>query len=99
MQWKCRYKLPVHWVCCFDFLFGIVFFVCATVRFKFKLLNALCRFTISGRIVGAVGARSYSKDGGPSGVKVDLLSDSDELVASALTSSTGGYSFVNIIPG
>ncbi|XP_051224560.1 uncharacterized protein [Lolium perenne] len=56
-------------------------------------------FTISGRIVGAVGARSCSKDGGPSGVKVDLLSDSDELVASALTSSTGGYSFVNIIPG
>ncbi|KAM0833417.1 hypothetical protein ACQ4PT_064262 [Festuca glaucescens] len=81
------------------FLFCIVFYVCTIVRFKFKLLNPLCRFTISGRIVGAVGARSCSKDGGPSGVKVDLLSDSDELVASALTSSTGGYSFVNIIPG
>ncbi|CAM0881057.1 unnamed protein product [Alopecurus aequalis] len=56
-------------------------------------------FTISGRIVGAVGAKSCSNDGGPSGVKVDLLSDSDEFVASALTSLTGGYSFVNIIPG
>ncbi|KQK04071.1 nodal modulator 1 [Brachypodium distachyon] len=56
-------------------------------------------FTISGKIVGAVGGKSCSKDGGPSGVKVELLSDSDELVASALTSSTGGYSFVNIIPG
>uniref|UniRef100_A0A453EWB4 Carbohydrate-binding-like fold protein n=1 Tax=Aegilops tauschii subsp. strangulata TaxID=200361 RepID=A0A453EWB4_AEGTS len=56
-------------------------------------------FTVSGKIVGAVGGKSCSKDGGPSGVKVELLSDLDELVASALTSSTGGYAFVNIIPG
>ncbi|KAL6850380.1 hypothetical protein ACP4OV_021007 [Aristida adscensionis] len=56
-------------------------------------------FMISGKVVGAVGGKSCSKYGGPSGVKVELTSDSDELVASALTSSTGEYSFANIIPG
>ena len=54
---------------------------------------------ISGKVVGAVGGKSCSKRGGPSGVKVELLTDSDELVASALTSSSGEYSFTNIIPG
>ncbi|KAG2597104.1 hypothetical protein PVAP13_5KG190200 [Panicum virgatum] len=56
-------------------------------------------FMISGKVVGAVGGKSCSKRGGPSGVKVELLTDSDELVASALTSSSGEYSFTNIIPG
>uniref|UniRef100_A0A0E0JHI4 Carbohydrate-binding-like fold n=1 Tax=Oryza punctata TaxID=4537 RepID=A0A0E0JHI4_ORYPU len=56
-------------------------------------------FMISGKVVGAVGGKSCSKYGGPSGVKVELLTNSDELVASALTSSTGEYSFANIIPG
>ncbi|XP_062197301.1 uncharacterized protein LOC133900188 [Phragmites australis] len=56
-------------------------------------------FMISGKVVGAVGGKSCRKDGGPSGVKVELTSDSDELVASALTSSTGEYLFTNIIPG
>jgi hypothetical protein len=54
---------------------------------------------ISGKVVGAVGGKSCSKHGGPSGVKVELSTNSDELVASALTSSTGEYSFANIIPG
>ena len=54
---------------------------------------------ISGKVVGPVGGKSCSKRGGPSGVKVELLTDSDELVASALTSSSGEYSFTNIIPG
>ncbi|TVU21253.1 hypothetical protein EJB05_30878 [Eragrostis curvula] len=56
-------------------------------------------FMISGKVVGAVAGKSCSKDLGPSGVKVELMSDSDELVASALTSSTGEYSFANILPG
>ncbi|XP_052152388.1 uncharacterized protein LOC127770634 [Oryza glaberrima] len=56
-------------------------------------------FMISGKVVGAVGGKSCSKHGGPSGVKVELSTNSDELVASALTSSTGEYSFANIIPG
>ena len=54
---------------------------------------------ISVKVVGPVGGKSCSKRGGPSGVKVELLTDSDELVASALTSSSGEYSFTNIIPG
>uniref|UniRef100_A0A0D9V022 Carbohydrate-binding-like fold protein n=1 Tax=Leersia perrieri TaxID=77586 RepID=A0A0D9V022_9ORYZ len=56
-------------------------------------------FMISGKVLGAVGGKSCSKYGGPSGVKVELLTDSDDLVASALTSSSGEYSFANIIPG
>jgi protocatechuate 3,4-dioxygenase beta subunit len=32
-------------------------------------------------------------------VKIELMTDSDELIASALTSSSGEYSFTNIIPG
>jgi hypothetical protein len=54
---------------------------------------------ISGKVFGAVGSKSCLKAGGPSGVKLELLSDSDELVAFASTSSTGEYSFANIIPG
>ncbi|KAL5228006.1 hypothetical protein ABZP36_016271 [Zizania latifolia] len=56
-------------------------------------------FMISGKVMGAVGGKSCSKIGGPFGIKVELLTDSDELVVSALTSSTGEYSFANIIPG
>jgi hypothetical protein len=54
---------------------------------------------ISGKVLGAVGGKSCLKAGRPSGVNVELMSDSDELVASASTSSTGEYSFANIIPG
>ncbi|CAD6238726.1 unnamed protein product [Miscanthus lutarioriparius] len=56
-------------------------------------------FMISGKVVGAVGGKSCSKGGGPAGVKVELTTDSDELIASASTSSSGEYSFTNIIPG
>lgn len=58
------------------------------------------RFTISGRVVGAIGGESCSlKNGGPSNVKVDLLSNTGDLVSSVLTSSSGSYLFKNIIPG
>ncbi|KAL6978261.1 hypothetical protein U1Q18_019929 [Sarracenia purpurea var. burkii] len=64
------------------------------INFKFT------GFTISGRVVGAVGGESCStKNGGPSNVNVELLSLTDDLVSSVLTSSTGSYSFTNIIPG
>ncbi|CAJ1874972.1 unnamed protein product [Sphenostylis stenocarpa] len=57
-------------------------------------------FTISGRVVGAVGGESCSvKSGGPSNVKVELLTLSGDLVSSVLTSSSGSYLFTNIIPG
>ena len=55
---------------------------------------------ITGRVKGAVGGKSCSnKEGGPSDVKVQLLSPSDDVIASAFTSTTGDYSFVNIVPG
>lgn len=54
---------------------------------------------ISGKVVGPVGGKSCSKGGGPADVKVELMTDSDEWVASASTSSSGEYSFPNIIPG
>lgn len=58
------------------------------------------RFTLSGRVVGAVGGEScLSKEGGPSNVKVELLSLTDDVISSVFTSSVGGYSFTNIIPG
>ncbi|KAL2485720.1 Carbohydrate-binding-like fold [Abeliophyllum distichum] len=57
-------------------------------------------FTTSGRVVGAVGGDSCShKNGGPSNVNVELLSPSGDVVSSILTTSTGSYSFTNIIPG
>nr|KYP47590.1 Nodal modulator 1 [Cajanus cajan] len=57
-------------------------------------------FTISGRVVGAVGGESCPvQNGGPSNVKVELLSLSGDLVSSVLTSSSGSYLFTNIIPG
>ncbi|PIA38038.1 hypothetical protein AQUCO_02900110v1 [Aquilegia coerulea] len=57
-------------------------------------------FTASGRVVGAVGGESCSsKDGGPSDVKVELLSTTDDIIYSALTASLGTYVFTNIIPG
>ncbi|KAM0954506.1 putative carboxypeptidase-like, regulatory domain superfamily, immunoglobulin-like protein [Dioscorea sansibarensis] len=57
-------------------------------------------FMITGRVKGAVGGKSCSKkEGGPSDVKVQLLSPSDDVIASAFTSTTGDYSFVNIVPG
>ncbi|KAG9457834.1 hypothetical protein H6P81_002342 [Aristolochia fimbriata] len=57
-------------------------------------------FTISGRVMGAVGGESCSlKDGGPLDVKVELFSPTNDVIASTLTSSAGDYSFTNIIPG
>lgn len=57
-------------------------------------------FTISGRVVGAIGGESCSlKNGGPSNVNIELLSPSGDLISSVLTSSEGSYSFNNIIPG
>lgn len=59
-----------------------------------------CRFTISGRVVGAVGGEScLVKDGGPSNVNVELLSHDGDLISSVVTSSGGSYLFKNIIPG
>jgi len=50
--------------------------------------------------VGAVGGESCSiKNGGPSNVKVELLSLSGDLVSSVSTSSSGSYLFTNVIPG
>ncbi|XP_031497491.1 uncharacterized protein LOC116262346 [Nymphaea colorata] len=57
-------------------------------------------FTLSGRVHGAVGGEScHVRNGGPSNVKVELLSVADDIVSSALTSSTGAYDFKNIVPG
>ncbi|XP_028797029.1 nodal modulator 1 isoform X2 [Neltuma alba] len=57
-------------------------------------------FTISGRVVGAVGRESCSvKNGGPSNVEVALLSPAGDLFSSVLTSSSGSYLFTNIFPG
>lgn len=57
-------------------------------------------FTLSGRVVGAVGGESCShKNGGPSNINVDLLSPTGDLISSVLTSPVGTYSFMNIVPG
>lgn len=58
-------------------------------------------FTVSGRVVGAVGGESCShKSGGPSSVTVELLHQpSGAIASSVLTSNDGSYSFTNIIPG
>lgn len=57
-------------------------------------------FMISGKVLGAIGGESCSvKAGGPSDVKVDLLTSSGDLIASAFTSAVGHYTFDNIIPG
>ncbi|XP_034210549.1 nodal modulator 1 isoform X2 [Prunus dulcis] len=57
-------------------------------------------FSISGRIVGAVGGGSCSvKNGGPSNIEVELLSDTGDVVSSVPTSAGGNYLFKNIIPG
>lgn len=64
------------------------------------LLSRCCSLTLTGRIVGAVSGDSCShKDGGPSNVKVGLVTPSGDVVASVSTTSTGSYSFNNIIPG
>lgn len=65
----------------------------ADINFRFT------GFMISGKVLGAVGGESCSiKAGGPSNVKVDLLSPSDDLIGSAFTSA-GQYSFTNVNPG
>lgn len=66
----------------------------ADINFRFT------GFMISGKVLGAIGGEScLAKTGGPSEVKVDLLTPSDDIIASAFTSSVGQYSFSNIIPG
>ncbi|XP_062006215.1 uncharacterized protein LOC133723403 [Rosa rugosa] len=57
-------------------------------------------FSVSGRVLGAVGGESCAlQNGGPSDIKVELLSDSGDVVSSVSTSSGGSYLFKNIIPG
>ncbi|KAF8074467.1 hypothetical protein N665_1101s0028 [Sinapis alba] len=57
-------------------------------------------FTLSGKVLGAVGGESCMiKNGGPSDVNVELLSSDGDPIASVLTSSDGSYLFKNIIPG
>lgn len=57
-------------------------------------------FSLSGRVVGAVGGDSCpNKNGGPSNVKIELQSPEGDVVTSVLTSPTGSYSFINIVPG
>ncbi|KFK35418.1 hypothetical protein AALP_AA5G281800 [Arabis alpina] len=57
-------------------------------------------FTLSGKVLGAVGGESCTiKNGGPADVNVELLSSDEEPIASVLTSSDGSYLFKNIIPG
>ncbi|KAF6143366.1 hypothetical protein GIB67_001310, partial [Kingdonia uniflora] len=66
----------------------------ADINFRFT------GFKISGRVKGAVGGEScLVKDGGPPGVKVELLSPEDDTITSVFTSADGSYSFTNIIPG
>ncbi|KAL6566802.1 hypothetical protein OROMI_015206 [Orobanche minor] len=56
-------------------------------------------FTLSGRVVGAVSGGSCSHiSGGPTNVNVKLSSPSGNVVSSVSTTSTGSYSFQNIIP-
>lgn len=57
-------------------------------------------FSISGKVVGAVGGESCSStNAGPSNVNVELLDSSGNILSSVLTSVAGTYSFTNIIPG
>ncbi|KAL6576944.1 hypothetical protein OROMI_011220 [Orobanche minor] len=57
-------------------------------------------FTLSGRVVGAVSGGSCPHiSGGPTSVNVKLSSPSGNVVSSVSTTSTGSYSFQNIIPG
>ncbi|KAJ3676057.1 hypothetical protein LUZ60_003469 [Juncus effusus] len=66
----------------------------ADINFKFT------GFMLAGRVVGASGGESCaSKNNGPAGVRVDLLSPSGDLISHSLTSKTGEYSFPNVIPG
>ncbi|KAJ4775918.1 Nodal modulator 1 [Rhynchospora pubera] len=66
----------------------------ADINFKFT------GFMISGQVLGTVGAHTCQLNNhGPSGVRVDLLSPSGDLLSHVFTSHTGHYSFPNVIPG
>ncbi|KAJ3691869.1 hypothetical protein LUZ61_021033 [Rhynchospora tenuis] len=66
----------------------------ADINFKFT------GFMISGRLLGPVGGPTCQlSNHGPSGVRVDLLSPSGDLVSHVFTSHSGHYSFPNVIPG
>ncbi|KAL3531546.1 hypothetical protein ACH5RR_010868 [Cinchona calisaya] len=57
-------------------------------------------FTLSGRVMGAVGEDSCpNKNGGPSNVNIDLLSTTGDILSSVSTTSAGTYTFMNVIPG
>ncbi|KAL6582628.1 hypothetical protein OROMI_004706 [Orobanche minor] len=59
----------------------------------------LSLFTLSGRVVGAFSGGGCSHiSGGPTNVNVKLSSPSGNVVSSVSTTSTGSYSFQNIIP-
>lgn len=57
-------------------------------------------FTISGRVLGAVGAESCPEiNGGPANVKVELISTNNDLSNAVFTSQGGSYRFTNITSG
>lgn len=89
-QWRGNISLLQ---CLYCFLLSFIIWI-------ISLSHCFCRFTVSGRIVGNVGGEScFLKDGGPSNVKVELLSPAGDVVSSALSTPRGIYSFTNIIPG
>lgn len=71
------------------------------ILFLYLLMDSsLGRFTLSGKVNGAVGGDSCNvKDEGPSNVKIELLSHTDDLVSSTSTTAAGSYLLTNIIPG
>ncbi|KAH9318973.1 hypothetical protein KI387_020742, partial [Taxus chinensis] len=57
-------------------------------------------FTISGRVLGAVGAKSCPKiNEGPGNVKIELISTNSGISNTVFTSQGGSYKFKNITPG
>ncbi|KAG0480871.1 hypothetical protein HPP92_011729 [Vanilla planifolia] len=60
----------------------------------------LTGFMVSGRVAGAVGGDSCPlKAGGPSNLKIELLTMEDDIISSVFTSETGHFSFANITSG
>lgn len=84
-----------------DSCYNFCAWACSKFQYDLQLESFLCcRFTVSGRVVGAVGGESCSnKNGGPSNLNVELLSPSGDLISSVSTSSVGIYLFTNILPG
>lgn len=60
----------------------------------------ICRFSLSGRVIGAVGGESCpAKNRGPSEVDIQLLSLDGDVISHVLTSSTGKFVFGSVVPG